>query len=121
MWAHAAARGTNDAWVFDRRACHEDWLSDHGGMRGSAGGATEVHTKVTMPIVVHMARETVCRIGAQSDDQCDGRDDREQTIAAKTCAQCRSAICWGNTRTDESHPFDRKLKRELPLQPSQKA
>jgi len=45
-----------------------------------------------MPVVVHAIEEAVRRIGAQRDDQRDGRDDCDQTIATKTRAQDEEAI-----------------------------
>jgi hypothetical protein len=47
-----------------------------------------------MSVVVHAIAEPVRRIGAEGYDQRDGRDERDQTIAAKTRAQERRAI-WG--------------------------
>jgi hypothetical protein len=49
-----------------------------------------------MPIVVHAIDEAVRRIGGQRYDQRDGRDKRDQTIAAKTRAQDEGAI-WRRT------------------------
>lgn len=123
--ADATARGRDDARAIDRRAHHKDRLADRSRMRGSPRCAAEVHAKVAVAIVVHAVREPVRRIGAQSYDQRDGRDDRDQTIAAKTCSQWTmlnaGAPSVGGTRTGESHPFIREPQRDSPLQHSQKA
>ncbi len=45
-----------------------------------------------MSVVVHAIEEAMGRIGAHRYNQRDGRDEREQTIVAKTLTQDRSHL-----------------------------
>jgi hypothetical protein len=84
--ANTAARGRDDSEVLDRRT-YEDRLSDNSSVCRSAGGPAEVHAQVAMSIVMPTVAEAVRRIGAQRDDQREGRDQRDQTITVETSAQ----------------------------------
>lgn len=87
MRAGTAARKADGFGALGRRAHEEYGLADDARVRGGAGGAAEVHTQIAMSIIVPTLGEAVRRIGAQRYDQREGRDERDQTIAAQTRAQ----------------------------------
>ncbi len=80
-----------------------------------------MHAQVAVAIVVYTAAQTVRRIGTQSYDQCNGRDQRDQAIPAKTRAHDEErATCRGNERADESQSFDRVPERAQALTAARK-
>jgi hypothetical protein len=79
--------GADDFRAFDGSTYGEYGFSDDGRRGRRARGTTEVHTKVAMSVFVSMVTEAVCRIGAQPDDQCDGRNKGDQTITELAGAQ----------------------------------
>jgi len=78
--------------VLDRCPHDEHRLADDRCLRRRPGGAAEMQAQVAMPVVMYAIEEAVRGIGAQRDDQRNGRDDCDQTIATKTRAQDGGAI-----------------------------
>ena len=93
---NTATRGTDDSGPLERRTHDEDRLADHSRMRGRSCGTTEVHAQVAVPIFVHAIGIAVHRVGRETYDQCDGRDQCDQSITAKTRAQDEGTI-WGRS------------------------
>lgn len=96
MGADTAARGADDAGALERRTDDEYRLTDNGDLCWRASGTAEVHAQVAMAVIVRLTAKTVGRKGAQRYDQRKGRDDRDQSITAKTFAQGSGATCRGN-------------------------
>jgi hypothetical protein len=90
--------GTDDLRVLERHAYGQYRLSDNSRLRRRASGAAEVHTQVTMSVIVPTLTEAVRRIGAQRYDQRDGRDERDQANTEETLAQGGGATCRGTNK-----------------------
>ena len=84
---NTAARAWNDCAPLDRRPHDEYRFSNGKRLEWRARGAAEMNAQVAMSVLVHAIGEAVRRIGVQPDDERDGRDESDQTIAAKTRAQ----------------------------------
>ena len=84
---NTAAHIRRDGASLDRRSHDEHRFSNGKRLGWGARGAAEMNAQVAMPVLVHAIAEAVRRIGVQPHDERDGRDERDQTIAAKTRAQ----------------------------------
>jgi len=87
LGANTAARRTDDSEALNRCTDDEHRLSDSSGVCRGTRGTAEMHAQVAMTIVMAAAIEAVGRKSAQRYDQRESRDDRDQSIAAKTRAQ----------------------------------
>ena len=87
MCADSAACAADDFGSLGRYAHRQYRLADERRLRRRSGGAAEVPAQVAMPNGVPTLVEAVRRIGAQGYDERESRDERDQTIAARTRAQ----------------------------------
>ena len=87
MRADTAACGANDLRTLERNAYCEDRLADDSDLCRGAGGATEVHAKFAVSVIVPTLSVAVRAIGAQRYDQRDGREKRDQADTEETPAQ----------------------------------
>lgn len=97
MYADSAACGPDGFGPLGRHAYGQQRLAEERRLRRRSGSAAEVHAQVAMPIVVPTLAETVRRIGAQPYDEREGRDERDQAIAARTRAQGKKTPSGGRT------------------------
>jgi hypothetical protein len=82
MRCDAAALGADGFGACLRNADGEDWLASDGGWGRRARATAEVNAQVAMAMVVPASAGPVRRVGAETCDQQEGRDDRDQTVAA---------------------------------------
>jgi hypothetical protein len=87
VYTDSAACGADDFGPLGRHTYGQHRLADERRLCRRSGGTAEVHAQVAMPNVVPTLAQTVRRIGAQGYDEREGRDERDQAIAARTRAQ----------------------------------
>jgi hypothetical protein len=97
VYADSAACGPDDFGPLGRHARSQHRLAEERRLCRRSGGTAEVHAQVAMPNVVPTLAQTVRRIGAQGYDEREGRDERDQAIAARTRAQGRKTPSVGRT------------------------
>jgi hypothetical protein len=97
VYADSAACGADDFGPLGRHAHGQHRLADERRLRRRSGSAAEVPAQVAMTNVVPTLAEAVRRVGAQDHDEREGRDERDQTIAARTRAQgAKNTFGWTN-------------------------